>query len=94
MTVAINFDGTELNLESSWNFKLHVNLEFTLLTYILSSRLLHEQGGRNSEDTERGKLHSSVTRALHGSAALGRSRPDQIMMQTVTPPAEYPSKSS
>ncbi|KAL5018055.1 hypothetical protein ScPMuIL_003777 [Solemya velum] len=50
-------------------------------------------GGRNSEDTERGKLHSSVTRALHGSAALGRSRPDQIMMQTATPPAEYPTTS-
>lgn len=46
------------------------------------------QGGRNSDDTDRGKVSSSA-RPVHGTAQA-RGRTEQ--MPSATPPGEYGSK--
>lgn len=47
------------------------------------------QGGRNSDDADRGKVSSSA-RPLHGTAGGSRMRGEQIP-PTTTPPGDYNS---
>ena len=49
------------------------------------------QGGRNNDDSDRGKVGSSA-RPVHGTAGGSRMRNDAMPVSAATPPGEYNSK--
>ncbi|KAK3593299.1 hypothetical protein CHS0354_031358 [Potamilus streckersoni] len=46
-------------------------------------------GGRNNDETDRNKVHSSSARPIHGTAGQSRVRTDQVPVPAATPPGEY-----
>lgn len=72
-------------MHSLYRFVIHICSE---TWNVMCCHTLVMQGGRNSDDTDRGKVSSSA-RPVHGTAQA-RGRTEQ--MPSATPPGEYGSK--